>query len=259
MSHIHLPDGILPVWIWVLGFIVISIMVSLSSYLISRRPDARKKVPLAAVAAALIIVAMSIPLAPIPVIPVVYHANLSVLAGAIVGPLLAPIVAVVVQLGLWVVGHGGSTTLGLNASVLTLEMIAGWALIRFASRVLADRTKLRAAGYFLATVLVLAASTTAMLGIVSTAGSTIELHAHEESEADHAEDEEDGHEEDEDHDDEEVSLSRFARWIYTVAPIGWVLEGVLTAAALGFIIRVRPGLIGLRPAYEPEDGDERES
>lgn len=262
MSHIHLPDGILPLWVWILGFVTIGIWVAVSSALTARHQDARKKIPLAAVAAALIVVAMSVPIAPIPLIPVAYHANLSVLAGAIVGPLLAPIVALIVQLVLWLVGHGGTTTLGLNASVLALEMVVGWLAVQAVLSAVRNRGRVRAAALFFATVGTLALTTTLMLGVVSTAGDHIELHAHE-AEAEHEDElsaggggssavsEEDDHDE-----DEEVSLDRFAAWIYTVAPVGWALEGLATAVALGFILRVRPGLVRASAGDSAPGGDE---
>ncbi|MHB1477318.1 MAG: hypothetical protein ACYCXD_07055, partial [Coriobacteriia bacterium] len=45
------------------------------------------------------------------------------------------------------------------------------------------------------------------------------------------------------HEGETLAVSRFATVVYTLGPIGWLLEALVTAAVLGYVGRVRPGLL----------------
>jgi len=40
-----------------------------------------------------------------------------------------------------------------------------------------------------------------------------------------------------------LSVARFAAVVYTLGPIGWLLEALVTAAVLGYVARVRPQLV----------------
>ena len=59
------------------------------------------------------------------IIPIAYHINLTVLAGILLGPWLSIISAVIVNVMLALLGHGGVTVIGLNTLVISTEMIAG--------------------------------------------------------------------------------------------------------------------------------------
>jgi len=74
--HIHIPDGVLPVWLWTAGYVVILALVALAVRTV--RGQERKGV-LAAVMVAVMLVAQSIPLG------VPYHINPSALTGIIPG------------------------------------------------------------------------------------------------------------------------------------------------------------------------------
>lgn len=217
MTHLHLPDGVLPAWLWIAGMIGAAVAVSIASALIARRPDARRRVPAVAVTAALIVVAMSVP-----IVPIAYHVNLSVIAGVLLGPLFAPIVALIVQLTLWLMGHGGATTLGINTLILTLEMVLGWALTVGLARLTGGRLSLRWSTA-LATVATLAVATSLVLAIVSTIGQAIPADAHGEGGA--------------------MSLTLYAKTLFTLGPIGWLIEAAVGAVVIGFIARVRPSLL----------------
>ena len=252
MSHIHIPDGVLPLWLWGLGWLVTLALVGICGR-VAERTDARRRVPLVAVVSALMIVAMSSE-----IVPLAYHVNLTVIGGVLLGPVLAPIAAFIVEIVLALLGHGGVTVLGLNTVVVAAEMVLGWALFR-GLVALAGRARVRPAA-FAATALTLAATTTLLLGIVALGGagaanretgaldpSTLRFEnplasgvfsvglfsggEHEEPEGDaHAE--EGG-----------LSITRFAAVVFTLGPFGWVLEGLLTAWLLGYVARVRPGLL----------------
>ena len=236
MTHLHLPDGVLPAWLWIAGLVGAAIVVLATSIAITRQPDARRRVPIVAVTAALIVVAMSVP-----IVPIAYHVNLSVVAGVILGPIFAPIVALIVQLTLWLMGHGGATTLGLNTLILSLEMVLGWAFTVGLVRLTRGMVSLRWSTA-LATVVTLALTTTLVLGIVSTIGDTVPAaHDHAgETAAEHEAEHEDAHAAES---GETVSLSLYAKTLYTLGPIGWLVEAAVGFVVIGFLASVRPTLL----------------
>lgn len=240
MTHIHLPDGVLPWWVWLGGLLVAGLWVTGAGWLIGRRSDADRRVPMVAVIAALMVVSMSIP---IPLLG--YHVNLSVVAGALLGPLFSPIAAAIVQLSLLLTGHGGVTTVGLNLVVLSIEMLVGWALVLLATRISRGKRGFTVL-VGMAVVLTLALSTTAVIGIVSTAGDSIPVHqeASHDDEGVASNGTDDGHAEaGEEHRDEPQPIRTFAASLYALGSIGWVIEAAISALVLSFIGRVRPQLL----------------
>ncbi|MDO8914874.1 MAG: energy-coupling factor ABC transporter permease, partial [Coriobacteriia bacterium] len=128
MSHIHIPDGVLPAWLWATGWIAALALVWIASA-IAKRADIRRKVPLLGVVAALVLVSMSSE-----IVPIAYHVNLTVVAGVLLGPWLGIIAAFIVEVVLALLGHGGVTVIGLNTLMIGGEMVLGWALFRLAVR-----------------------------------------------------------------------------------------------------------------------------
>ena len=122
MTHIHIPDGILPVWLWVSGFLLMSVFLALSLFRL-RKADMKKNVPLLGALAAVMLVAMSLE-----ILPIAYHLNLSVAAGILLGPSLGFMAAFIVNLMLAFVGHGGITVVGLNTLLLGAEAFLGHTL-----------------------------------------------------------------------------------------------------------------------------------
>lgn len=257
MSHLHIPDGVLPLWLWAGGWIVTLILVGVAGR-VAERTDIRRRVPLLAIVSALMLVAMSSE-----IVPIAYHVNLTVIGGVLLGPVLAVISAFIVEIVLALLGHGGVTVLGLNTVMIASEMIVGWALFRTASRLFGRRRVWQAA--FTSTVLTLALTTTALVGVVALAGPS--AGARETGALDAStlrfgnpfaegvfsvglfgggEEEDDAQGPERDAvpaDDRRLSTARFAAVVYTLGPIGWVLEGLLTAWVLGYVHRVRPGLL----------------
>lgn len=276
MSHIHIPDGVLPVWLWLAGWVVSAAMLALASHL-AKRADVRRKVPLVAVVSALVLVAMSTE-----IVPIAYHVNLTVVAGALLGPQLAVVAAFVVQLTLALLGHGGVTVIGLNVLLTATEMILGWALFRALSKLLGRRAVRWSGG--IATVLTLAVTTTLLVGIIALAGAggatARETGALDPEDLTFAAPFSDavveiglfagGHERDStaghagaDHAPAEssapLSVGRFAAIVYTLGPFGWLLEALITAAVLGYVSNVRPSLLfegALAQHDHPRYGDE---
>lgn len=252
MSHIHIPDGVLPLWLWGGGWLAAMALVWLAGRL-SERADVRRKVPLLGVVSALMLVAMSSE-----VVPIAYHINLTVVAGILLGPALSVVAAFIASAVLAMLGHGGVTVLGLNTLVVAAEMVLGWALFRGAMRVLGRRGPGPAAGFV--TVVTLAVTTTILVGIVALAGTTAATRretgaldpASLEFKAPLAEGvwtvglfsggEGQAGEED-DADVTPLSVGRFAMVVYTLGPLGWILEALITSAVVGYAARVRPSLV----------------
>lgn len=253
MSHLHIPDGILPLWLIAAGWLGAVVLVGVSVWRAGRL-DMRQRVPLVGAVAALMLVGMSSE-----IIPIAYHINLTVLAGILLGPWLSAITALVVMLMLALLGHGGITVVGLNTLVITVEMAAGWALFHAAVKAFGRRRSSVVAG--VSTVVALALSTTLVVGIVALGGAPAA--SRESGALDPATltfsnpfaegiagnallggEHEDAHDDADEHAEEEpLSVARFATVVFTLGSIGWVLEALITAMIVGFIARVRPGLV----------------
>jgi len=120
MSHIHLPDGVLPNGWWLLAYIAAFIWL----YAALRQAESeriKRRLPFLAAMSTLMLLTMSIPLGPLPV-----HLNLAVLAGIVVGPWLGFVAVFVVNTILSFLGHGGLTAVGLNSLLTGLEVVMGW-------------------------------------------------------------------------------------------------------------------------------------
>lgn len=263
MSHIHIPDGVLPLWLWAAGWALTLVAIVVAARF-ATQTDVRRKVPLVGVVAALMIVAMSSE-----IVPIAYHINLSVIGGVLLGPQLSIVASFIVVSLLAMLGHGGITVIGLNTLVIGAEMILGWTLFRTLVRAFGRRRAAPVAG--LATVATLAITTTLVVGIVWIAGADeaaqrktgaldpatmrfenplsggvfalgLAGHDHEHDHG-HEEEHDHGHAGDEDHAaSEELALSpgRFASIVYVLGPFGWALEALVTALVIGYVARVRP-------------------
>ncbi len=257
MSHIHIPDGVLPVWLWATGWAIALALVWLAAK-VSERQDIRRKVPLLGVVSALVLISMSSE-----IVPLAYHINLTVVAGVLLGPWLGIISAFIVEAVLALLGHGGVTVIGLNTLMIAAEMVLGWALVRGLVAIL-GRSRLRVAAA-IATIATLAVTTTLLVGIVAIGGGATtarETGALDPSTLRFT--------------DpfaagvfsvgllrgeggtgaatgrtgapvgaatQGLSLGRFAAVVYTLGPIGWILEALVTAGVLGYVSRVRPSLV----------------
>lgn len=212
MSHLHLPDGILPLWLILAGWAV-TLSVLCATLGLSRRLDLSRRLPRLGFVAALMVLVMSAE-----ILPLAYHLDLSALAGILLGPAVGAIAALVVSLILAFLGHGGLTVVGLNAPLLALEIGLGGALFRLLRR-LRLAAPLAAA---LATLLALAASTGAMVGVVWL------------SRLDPARLLEHG---------QPAHFGQFVRLVFGLGSVGWLLEALLTAGIVRYMARVRPGLL----------------
>jgi cobalt/nickel transport system permease protein len=237
MSHIHFPDGILPVWLWASGFIA-AILVGVILFRLTKKEELTRRLPLLGMMAAVMILGASVE-----IVPIAYHVNLTVFSGILLGPSLIFLATFVVNVILALFGHGGITVIGLNTLTLSIEGILGYYLFRFFWRVLRKLTP----AVFLATFIALLFSTFAMIGVVGLGTSHYEELIHQEGKGIfefHLSKEKEEHHPAEAA-EEKVSLKRFMTIVLPLGFIGWILEGVITALIARYIYRLRPDLLRL--------------
>ncbi len=237
MSHIHLPDGVLPVWLWASGYIV-AILVGAILFRWIKKEELTRRFPLLGMMSAIMVLG-----AAVEIVPIAYHVNLTVISGILLGPSLIFLATLVVNLILALFGHGGMTVIGLNTLILSIEGILGYYLFHLFYRVL----KKVAPVTFGATFIALLISTLAMIGVVSLGtshykelmhhqeGGIFKFHLSQEEEEQHEGERMEG----------EVNLRRFVSIILPLGFIGWLLEGLITTLIGRYIYRLRPDLLNL--------------
>jgi len=238
MSHIHLPDGVLPFWLWASGFIGVILIWTILLRSI-KKEDLTRRLPLLGMMAAVMVLGASVE-----IVPIAYHVNLTVISGILLGPSLIFLATFVVNTILALFGHGGITVIGLNTVTLSIEGVLGYFLFQIFWKVLKSLTP----AVFLATFVALLCSTFAMIGVVSLGTSHYEELIRQEK----------GKgiigfdfgKEKEAHPsgpaaEEKVNLRRFIAIIVPLGFIGWVLEGVITTLIARYIRRLRPDLLRL--------------
>jgi len=237
MSHIHLPDGVLPVWLWVSGFIV-AILVEAILFRFIKKEELTRRLPLIGMMAAVMVLGASVE-----IVPIAYHVNLTVISGILLGPSLIFLATFVVNVILALFGHGGITVIGLNTLTLSIEGILGYFLFRLFWRVLRRLTL----AIFLATFFALFISTLSMIGVVSLGTSHYKELIHQEGKGffEFKLLKEKGDHQEGDTEKREVNLKRFIAIVLPLGFIGWILEGVITSLVARYIHRLRPDLLRL--------------
>jgi cobalt/nickel transport system permease protein len=230
MTHMHIPDGILPVRLWILGFAAMALIMGISLFRL-RNSDLKKKIPLLGALTAAMLVGMSLPILP------GYHINLSVVTGILIGPSLGFVAAFIANLILSLTGHGGITVIGLNTVLLGSEAVLGHSLFYLLKRL---PVFWRAA---LSTVVALLITTTMLIGIVALSHIDPEMLHHGE---------EDGHGA-----PGAGSVSTFALVVLSIGAIGWMIEAAITGAVVKFISQVKPDLLGHVLHRDKNTGDGR--
>ncbi len=236
MSHIHLPDGVLPVWLWVSGLIV-TLLAGMILLRFSKKEELTKRLPLLGMMSAVMVLGASVE-----IVPIAYHVNLTVMSGILLGPSLIFLATLIVNVILALFGHGGITVIGLNTLILSIEGILGY----FLFRALWKLFKRLAVAIFLATFLALFASTLSMIGVVALGAPHYEELIHSEGkgifEFHLSKEKEDHHE---GTTQGRVDLRKFIGIVLPLGFIGWVLEGVITVLIGRYIYRLRPDLLRL--------------
>ncbi len=238
MSHIHLPDGVLPVWLWVSGFIL-AILVGGILLKLTKREELTRRLPLLGMMSAAMVLGASIE-----IVPIAYHINLTIISGILLGPTLIFLATFVVNMILALFGHGGVTVIGLNTLTLSLEGVLGYSIFHLLWKMLKRLTL----ATFSASFIALLFSTLAMIGVVSLGTSHYKELIHQEEGKGIFEFKllkEKGEHLEGTGEKEEVNLKRFIAIVLPLGFIGWVLEGVITSLMLRYIYRLRPDLLRL--------------
>lgn len=234
MSHIHLPDGILPVWLWVSGY---ALIVAYLLFFFARfnRNILDKKLALVGILSALMLITMSIE-----IIPPIYHINLAVLSGIILGPALSVLAIFVVNIILAFLGHGGFTVIGLNSLVISIEAILGY----FGFKYLSSKIKNLFLRTFLVTFIALFISSWSTIGIVYSGTHDINsLFEH---------DRHTGEQKKEVVIPESFDIKKFIILLMSFSLVGWVAEGLITAFIVNYINKVRPDILLSNDSMEAE-------
>ncbi len=217
--HIHIPDGVLPIWLWGAGFLIAFVLLII---FLPRIKKDYKKMPQAGMLTALALLAMSLPLG----LPI--HINLLVLIGILMGPSWSLLVALLLNSILASFGHGGLTIVGLNTVILWLQALCGI----FFFKLFVKFFKNYFAAASLSAFLSLFISFLLLMGVV--AASKVEpaefLHLHEE-----IGEKEIGH--------TEISLRTFIVLNLPIVFLGILIESLVTGFIVQFIKKVKPELI----------------
>ncbi len=252
MSHIHIPDGILPLWLVTAGWVATLALLFLSARRLSG-PEALRKIPLLGVMAAVMLVSMSTE-----IVPIAYHVNLTVLAGIMVGPAMGFLAAFIVDLILALFGHGGITVVGLNTLILGAECALGYYIFRALYGIFRTRKSVVIpAGasviitLFLSTMLLIGvvalsnidpgkARDTGSLDVTTFSFKNLFAEGWLSNRVINPEKEATGnlylH-------DSGIDLGRFATAVLLLGVVGWILEAMITAIMVQFIYRVRRDLV----------------
>ena len=243
MSHIHLPDGVIPPIWWILGFVICFLLLWLFAGKL-KGDQALRKIPFAGVIGALMLIFMSVPLGFLPV-----HLSLAVLCGILAGPSLSFISIFAVNTILALMGHGGFTTIGINTLLMGGEAILGFYFFKaFSGHKLSPTFSAISAN-----IIALLLSTFLMVVLVgSSAGLSEALPFHEHAgEAHGLEDNLDEYNLDEidhQHNEVEVENVRFLSitgWSAVIIIIlaGILIESLVTGLIVQFFSKVRPDLL----------------
>lgn len=226
MTHIHLPDGVFPIWLWVLGFIITITYIGIAIKSTSKK-DINKNIPLIAIMSAIMTVAMSIH-----IIPPFYHINTSAIIGIILGPIFSPISIFVVNSILALLGHGGVSTIGINTIVISAEAIFAYYLFSITKKYF----KKIFISAFISTFISLALASLISVGIVLTGTKHIEVGC---CKCNH-------HEpvhKNEHHEHTEFNIKKFIKLIITFGLAGWLIESLVTGFIIDYIYKIKPTMI----------------
>ncbi|MEM7007534.1 MAG: energy-coupling factor ABC transporter permease [Thermodesulfobacteriota bacterium] len=237
MSHLHVPDGVLPGWLVLAGWVLTAIFLAISIYR-TRNTDIKRKIPLIGIISALMIVCMTLP-----IIPIAYHLNLSVIAGIILGPAVAFISIFIVDIIIAMFGHGGITVVGVNTMVVGTEAFIGYYLFQFLIALMGKNSIVWSSG--LAAVIALIISTSVLVAVVYLSQINPEFVIG-------VEDEHTAEVIPEEHIPKEliegVNIKSFAKTIIVLLAVGWLIEGIITGFVIKYVSRVRPDLISTQRA-----------
>jgi cobalt/nickel transport system permease protein len=207
MTHLHIPDGVLPPWLWIGGYIVVVLLVGYFSKKVKKLPPNiyRKKLVHAGIISAIITLAMSVEI-------FVYHPNFTVISGIILGADYSIFASLIVNIILSLFGHGGVTTLGLNTLVVFSQMLLGVMIFKMTAGIFKGDIFWRV---FVSTFLGLFISSLFAIFIIEIGSTAWQLEG-----------------------------KAFTALALGVSFLGIMLESFMSAVAASYIQSVRPDLLG---------------
>ncbi len=209
----HIPDGILPLPVTVGGYALAMSVTWACLRRINQREDPREDIPKAALLTAAFFLAALIH---IPVPPASVHLILNGLLGILLGPFAFPAIVIGLFFQAVMFGHGGLTTLGVNAIILGIPALAAAALFRILTRGYSSTPGKVSACAFLASVVAVSCSV-----LIFAACLLIGMPAHI-----------------------NASVERSALTILVFSHIPLIfLEGLIIGLVAGFLFRVRPQVL----------------
>lgn len=116
----HIPDGILPAQLCIGGYAIAGLTAWYSLRQIQRDPDPTQHIPRASLLTAAFFVASSIH---IPIPPASVHFVLNGLLGTVLGYYAFPAILIGLLFQAVILGHGGMTTLGVDAVMMGLPAL----------------------------------------------------------------------------------------------------------------------------------------
>jgi cobalt/nickel transport system permease protein len=130
MSHLHVPDGVLPAWLWIGGLVLALLPLAWPSGAgDASSARARRAIATKGALGALVLVAMTLPLGPLDL-----HVTLAGPVGILLGARASFEVGFVVSAILALMGHGGITVVGLNALVFGIAAASAGPLYAMLAR-----------------------------------------------------------------------------------------------------------------------------
>jgi len=120
---VHIPDGIVSAQVCAAGYALTGLATWYSLRQINRKPDPTAEIPKASLLTAAFFVASSIY---IPVPPTSVHLILNGLLGVVLGYFAFPAILIGLFFQALVIGHGGLTTLGVNAAMMGIPALLAY-------------------------------------------------------------------------------------------------------------------------------------
>ncbi|NJK47808.1 cobalt transporter CbiM [Candidatus Gracilibacteria bacterium] len=126
----HIPDGLLPAQVCLGGYGVTGLVTWYSLRQINRQPDPTEGIPKASLLAAAFFIASSIH---IPIPPTSVHFVLNGLLGTLLGYYAFPAILIGLLFQAIAFGHGGLTTLGVNATIMGIPALIAYQIFQLRS------------------------------------------------------------------------------------------------------------------------------